>query len=124
MKARQKGLLNKIEIFNGDILSPLSRNKQFDLVIIGGVLEHVDLDKAVKNLSEYVKPSGYFLNAGVKNNFLGNLIGKIWEIHTFSKEKVITTFSNYHLNLKKYLLLPEKYFFIGLVKEAYIFRKS
>ena len=123
LKVKQKELSNKIEIFNGDVILPLSHNKQFDLVITGGVLEHVDLDKAVKNLSQYVKTGGYFLNAGVKNNMIGRFVGSIWRIHTFSKEKVINVFSNYNLNLEKYLLLPAKYFFMGLVKEAYIFKK-
>jgi ubiquinone/menaquinone biosynthesis C-methylase UbiE len=123
LKVKQKEFSNQIEIFNGDVILPLSQNKQFDLVITGGVLEHVDLEKAVKNLSQYVKTGGYFLNAGVKNNMIGRFVGSIWRIHTFSKEKVIKVFSNYHLNLEKYLLLPAKYFFMGLVKEAYIFKK-
>ncbi len=72
-KIKKKGLTNKIDIFVGDILLPISKNKQFDLVITGGVLEHVDLNKAVENLSQYLKSGGYFLNAGVRNNFLGKL---------------------------------------------------
>ena len=116
-------LSNNVNIFIGDILLPLSQNKQFDLIITGGVLEHVDLEKAVKNLSQYLKTGGYFLNAGVKNNLLGKIVGSVWHIHTFSKETVINTFSNYNLGLIKYLLLPVKYFFMGLVKEAYIFKK-
>lgn len=124
LKAKQKGLSNRIEIFNGDILLPLPENKQFDLVITGGVLEHIDLEKGVKNLSPYVKTGGYFLNAGVKNNLISKIVGSFWKIHTFSKEKVISTFSNHRLNLEKYLLLPARYFFMGLIKEAYIFKKQ
>ena len=122
LKAEQKGLLNQIEIFNGDILLPLPQNKQFDLVVTGGVLEHIDLEEAVKNLSQYVKLGGYFLNAGVKNNFIGNFVGKVWGIHTFPKERVIGAFAKHNLKLKNYLLLPLKYFFMRLVKEAYIFQ--
>ncbi len=123
IKVRQKELSNSINIFIGDILSPFSQNKQFDLIITGGVLEHVDINKAIKNLSQYIKTGGYFLNAGVKNNLIGKTVGGIWHIHTFSKEKVISAFLSYNLSAVKYLLLPGKYFFIGLVKEAYIFKK-
>lgn len=124
IKAERKGLLSRIDISSGNILLPLPQNRQFDLIMTGGVLEHVDLDKAVKNLSQYLKVGGYFLNAGVKNNTLGRIVGRFWGFHTFSKNKVINSFSNRGLNLIKYLLLPVKYFFMGLVKEAYIFKKS
>ncbi len=122
-KMEHKELSNRISIFIGDILSPLPQNKQFDLVITGGVLEHVDLDKAAKNLSQYVKSNGYFLNVGVRNNMIGKIVGSVWCIHTFPKEKVISALSSYNLGFVKYLLLPVRYFFMGLVKEAYIFKK-
>src|SRR3989338_699557 len=77
-KVKQKGLTNQIDIFVGDILSPTPKNKQFDLIITCGVLEHVDLNKAVENLSQYLKSGGYFLNAGVRNNFFGKTVSKFW----------------------------------------------
>lgn len=102
----------------------LKKNKQFDLVITGGVLEHLDIAEAIKSLSQYLKTGGYFLNAGVRKNFIGITAGKAWGLkNLFSKDKVIQVFQENDFTLLKYIILPVKYFLIRMAKEAYIFKK-
>lgn len=123
-KIEKRGLSARIDIFNGDVLSFLAQHKQFDLVITAGVLEHVNLDKAVRNLSQYVKSGGYFFNAGVKNNVIGSFIGSFWDIHIFAKETVVRAFSDQGLSLIAFLELPRRYFFMRLAKATFLFKKS
>lgn len=123
-KLKKTSMENSISIFEADILSPPPESKQFDLIITGGVLEHVELDRAIENLSKYLKFGGYFLNAGVQKNLFGKTAGKFWGLkNLFSKEEIIYAFRNRGLTLVKHSILPFKYFLARLAKEAYIFKK-
>lgn len=124
-KVKEKKLLNSVRLFRADIISPLPEvNEKFDLIITGGILEHVDIDKAVKNLSKYVKINGYFLNAGVEDSIKGKIVGIFWGFKPLPGDRVIEVFINSGFKLIKHLKLPKKYFIIGLVKRFYLFKKQ
>ncbi len=122
-KAEEKGVADRITRFRGSILEPIPGKKQYDLIMTGGVLEYVDLKQAVDNLSSDLKSGGYWLNAGVKNTVVGKLLGGIAGFRPYAKDHVVTTFTESGLSLNKYLNPPTKFFFMRLVKEAYIFNK-
>lgn len=124
-KLKARNLENSVKVFKADILSLFfENNKQFDLIITGGVLEHLDIIIAIKNLSKYLKTGGSFLNAGVRKNFFGKTAGKVWGLkNLFSKDETINAFKKNGYLMVKYIKLPIKYFLIRLAKEAYIFKK-
>lgn len=124
-KLKGRGLENLVKVFKADILSQIfENNRQFDLIITGGVLEHLDIVSGIRNLSQYLKTGGYFLNAGVRKNFFGKIAGKVWGLkNLFSKEETVNAFKENGYFIVKYIKLPLKYFLIRLAKEAYIFKK-
>ncbi len=118
------GLSQSVRTFIADIISPLPEtDKEFDLIVTGGVLEHVKIEEAVRNLSPYLKVDGYFLNAAVRDNVLGKLLGKIWGFRTYSKRENTEAFLSNGFALANFIRLPLRYFFIRLAKEAYLFKK-
>lgn len=124
-KLKERNLENSVKLSKADILSLTFENqKQFDLIITGGVLEHLDIVSAIKSLSKYLKTGGYFLNAGVRKNIFGKTAGKVWGLkNLFSKDEVAHAFQENGYTMVKYITLPIRYFLIRLAKEAYIFKK-
>ena len=125
-KIKKFGKENSVKVINADVLLPIPGiNQQFDIIITGGVLEHVGIDDAIKNLSQHLKIGGYFLNAGVRNNFFGKTAGKFWGLkNLFSKNELVEIFERYGFALIRHMALPLKYFLARLAKEAYIFKKQ
>lgn len=114
---RQYGLNNQIEVLNGDLTKPLPfQREQFDVIITGGVLEYVDPDVAVKNLSPYLKRGGYFLNSPVKDNLLGRTVAKLYKFKPHSRIANISAFTHNGFTLERMRSLP-------IIKEAHLFKK-
>lgn len=124
-KLKERNLENSVKVSKADISYLVFENdKQFDLIITGGVLEHLDIISAIKSLSKHLKIGGYFLNAGVRKNLFGKIVGKVWGLkNLFLKDEVVRAFQENGYSLVKYIKLPLKYFLIRLAKEAYIFKK-
>ncbi|MDA2920116.1 class I SAM-dependent methyltransferase [Desulfobacterota bacterium AH_259_B03_O07] len=96
----------------------------FDLIVAGGLLEYVDPDLTVRNLTRYLKTGGLFFNSPVKNNFWGRFVGLTMGFKPYSKEKNRKAFTDNCFTHIKELVLPIKYFPISLVKEGDLFRKD
>lgn len=117
------GYENRADIFVGNVLENISSERDFDLVITGGVLEYVAIEKAVQNLARYVGNSGYFLNSPVQDNWLGRLLAKFFGFTPHSSQENISAFERNGLKLYESVKIPWRFFPINLVKEAYIFKK-
>ncbi len=118
---KQQNLEGRARVFVGDALDSIAEKNDFKLIITGGLLEYVDIQKAVVNLSHYLCGGGYFLNSPVKNNILGNFIGKLSGFKPYSKQVNISVFTQNGFELQKIIKLPFRYFPICLVKEAHLF---
>lgn len=113
----KSNIKNKVEIFHADLTEPISRlNEQFDLIITGGVLEYVNMNKAIKNLEKYLSKNGLFLNVAVSDNILGQIVGKAWKFIPKSQKENVNVFTNNNFKLLKTLSFP-------LTKKAYLFKK-
>lgn len=117
-------LQERTKVFVADILQELSNNipNDFDLIMTGGVLEYVNAEKAVANLSKRLPKGGYFLNSPVKNNIWGKLVGKWMGFIPYAQESLLAAFSKNGFELVRKIKIPW-YFPISLVKEAYLFKK-
>lgn len=114
---QRKGLSDRVQTFTGDVTKPIPEiHQQFDLIITGGVLEYVNPEEAVKNLSQYLKPGGYFLNSPVKDNWLGGMAAKLYHFKPHSRGENINAFISNGYKLEKVVSLP-------IIKEAHIFQK-
>lgn len=128
MKKMKKNLLrhgfeNRATISVGDVLSNVSAGERgFDLIVTGGVLEYVDIRRAVKNLARYLSKGGYFLNSPVKDNWLGNLIAKWMGFKPHSVEENISAFELNGFKLQETITIPWRYFPICLIKTVHFFR--
>jgi SAM-dependent methyltransferase len=113
----KKGLADQVLVFQADVTHPLpSFNEKFDIIITGGVLEYVNIKKAVKNLSNYLRAGGYFLNTTVAKNIWGKLSGRFWGLVPYTRRENIEVFTSNGFTLLKLLKFP-------FTKEAHLFRK-
>ncbi len=118
------GFENRAQVFVGNVLENIKTDERdFDLIITGGVLEYVEIKQAVQNLARYLRSSGYFLNSPVRDNWLGNILAKWFGFTPHSSEKNILAFEENRLKLWKSIKIPFQYFPICLVKSAHIFQK-
>jgi ubiquinone/menaquinone biosynthesis C-methylase UbiE len=102
---------------------PQIEGDQFDLIVAGGLLEHVDTGFAIKNLSRYLRFNGIFFNAPVKNNLWGRLVGLTMGFKPYDDNVNVKSFTeNGFIHLKK-IPLSIKYFPISWVKEGHLFKK-
>ncbi|MSU55512.1 MAG: class I SAM-dependent methyltransferase [Candidatus Taylorbacteria bacterium] len=118
------GFENRAQVFVGNVLENINTDERdFDLIITGGVLEYVEIKQAVQNLTRYLRSSGYFLNSAVRDNWLGNLLAKWFGFTPHSSEKNISAFEENGLKLRESIKIPFQYFPICLIKSADIFKK-
>lgn len=114
---QRKGLSDRVQTFTGDVTKPIPEiHQQFDLIITGGVLEYVNPKEAVRNLSQYLKQGGYFLNSPVKDNWLGRIVAKLYHFRPHSREENMNAFTSNGYKLEKAVSLP-------IIKEAHVFQK-
>ena len=120
----RQGYESRANVFVGDVLTNINASgRDFDLIITGGVLEYVDIQKAVQNLARYLRNSGHFLNSPVRDNWLGKLLAKWFGFTPHSSEKNISAFEQNGLKLWKSVKIPLRFFPISLIKNAHIFKK-
>lgn len=118
----RKRFRNRAKVLVADVMGNLSEIEQnFDLIVAGGLLEYVDIGKAIKNLSKFSITGGYFLNSPVRNNVWGRLVGRFMGFAPHSKERNIEAFEQNGFKLQKIIKLPWRYLPISLVKEAHLF---
>ena len=116
---------SSVKTIVGDAREPLSDIEcdEFDLIVAGGLLEHVDPDPVIKNLSRCLRVDGLFFNSPVKNNFWGRVVGLTMGFKPYEDTVNIRSFTdNGFVHLKK-MTLPIKYFPISWVKEGDLFKK-
>lgn len=107
----------RVEVFTANIIEPLSlAGRRFDLIITGGVLEYVDIEKAAKNLSAHLDNGGHFLNVSVQDNIFGKIVGMMYGLEPNSTEENIRAFTGNGLTLVKDMSFP-------LTRKAYLFKK-
>lgn len=102
---------------------PEIEGDEYDLIVAGGLLEHVDAHLTIKNLSRYLRVNGLFFNSPVKDNFWGRLVGLTMGFKPYEESVNIKSFTdNGFIHLKK-IPLSFKYFPISWVKEGDLFKK-
>jgi malonyl-CoA O-methyltransferase len=108
-----------------DVLGDLTElEPPVDLVVTGGVLEYVDLRRAVRQLARYLRPGGHFLNAPVRDNLAGTLVGRWAGFKPYPARENVAAFAENGLVLLQTWRLPWRFFPISLVKEAHLFRSQ
>jgi 2-polyprenyl-3-methyl-5-hydroxy-6-metoxy-1,4-benzoquinol methylase len=120
-----RSLTNSVKTILSDARYPIPEieGEEYDLIVAGGLLEHVDTDLTVKNLSSYLRLNGLFFNSPVKNNFWGRVVGLTMGFKPYEDTVNIKSFTeNGFAHLKK-MTLPIKYFPISWVKEGDLFKK-
>lgn len=120
-----RSLTNSVNTIFSDARYPIPEieGEEYDLIVAGGLLEHVDTDPTVKNLSRYLRVNGLFFNSPVKNNFWGRVVGLTMGFKPYEDNVNIRSFTeNGFIHLKK-INLPIKYFPISRVKEGDLFKK-
>jgi len=117
------GYEDRAEVFVGNVIENINSERDFDLIITGGVLEYVDIEKAVQNLARYVRNGGYFLNSPVRDNWLGKLLAKFFGFTPYSSQENLSAFERNGLQLVKSIKIPLHFFPISLIKNAHIFKK-
>ncbi|OGF51753.1 hypothetical protein A3I27_03730 [Candidatus Giovannonibacteria bacterium RIFCSPLOWO2_02_FULL_43_11b] len=97
--AKKEGL-NNVKFFQNDLNFPgdlyeLEGGKKvsvsgefFKAVITSGVLEHVDIKKAIPQLSTLLLPGGMFLNIGVKKNPMVSVFEIMYKFKPNSTEEI------------------------------------
>lgn len=118
-------LQGSVDTLVADAREPLSDIEcdRYDLIVAGGLLEHVDPDDTIRNLSRYLRINGLFFNSPVKNNFWGRLVGLTMGFKPYDEIVNIKSFTdNGFIHLKK-IPLSIKYFPINWVKEGDLFKK-
>lgn len=118
------GYGNRTDVFVGNILENINNEQDFDLIITGGVLEYMNIEKAVQNLTRYVRNGGYILNSPVRDNLLGKLLAKFFGFTLHSSQENISVFELNGLGLLKPIKIPLRFFPISLIKNAHLFKKG
>jgi ubiquinone/menaquinone biosynthesis C-methylase UbiE len=115
---KQDAITGRLKFFTADLTGPLpALAGKFDLIVTGGVLEYVDIQQAVGNLSPYLQPDGLFLNVAVKNNLFGKLVASLYRLDLYTREHNIQAFTYNNFALVEVRQFP-------LAREAYYFRKT
>lgn len=118
-------LTNSVKTILSDARYPIPQieGDEYDLIVAGGLLEHVDTHLTIKNLSRYLRINGLFFNSPVKNNFWGRLVGLTMGFEPYEESINIKSFTdNGFIHIKK-IPLSIKYFPISWVKEGDLFKK-
>ncbi len=97
-------------------------SESFDLIVASAVLEHANLDVALKGLIKLLRPGGYLLIISMKNNFFGKIYGYIYQFKPISNllpsllknhncKITLIPFNKdeFPINLRRTGLLVEKY---------------
>lgn len=73
-------------------------------------------------MQRFLLTDGYFLNAPVKDNSLGKLIGKLCYFKPYKRNRNIEVFTKNNFVLDSVINLPW-YFSIATVKEGHLFKR-
>lgn len=116
------GFSDRVYVFTGSVTGKLGEvDEQFDAIVIGGVLEYVLPEKAVANLTRFLRAGGYILHVPVRDTVWGKFIGKLYRFTPYSRERIIKAFTSQGFVLKKTYTVP--YLPSASFKEAHIFQK-
>ncbi len=118
-------LKNPVKTVLSDARYPIPEieGDQYDMIVAGGLMEHVDIRLAIKNLSRYLRVNGLFFNSPVRNNLWGRLVGLTMGFKPYEESINIKSFTeNGFIHVKK-IPLPIAYFPISCVKEGDLFKK-
>jgi len=124
MNLKRKGWENRANVVPGDVMGQKpGMVESFDLIVTGGLLEYVDLQDAVRNLFAQLRSAGYFLNAPVRQNVWGRMVGRWAGFRPYLSQQNLEAFTQHKLLPVKTIRIPLRFFPICLVKEAHLFRK-
>jgi SAM-dependent methyltransferase len=124
-KLAARGLATSVRVESADVSRPLRfGDERFDLVVAGGVLEHVDPGAAVRNLAVSLAPDGTFLHAAIRDNVPGRFAAWFWRCRPLSRSRMIAAFGDAGLRLADETLLPRRYVLMRGAKEAFYFVRS
>jgi hypothetical protein len=81
---------NEVKMVTGQKL--IIEDNSLDLVVLGAILEHADLDQALPKLISMTKKGGYLVCVMMNTNMTGSLFGKIYRFTPVSPEKLAEKF--------------------------------
>lgn len=118
------GYQNRAIAFVGNVLEDIDTSERdFDLVITGGVLEYVTAEQTVQNLTRHLRINGYFLNSPVRDNWLGGMLAKWFRFSPYPSNKNISVFEQNGLKFLRAIKIPLWFFPISLIKDVHVFKK-
>ena len=120
-----RSLTKSVKTILSDARYPIRQieGEEYDLIVAGGLLEHVDTDLTVKNLSSYLRLHGLFFNSPVKNNLWGRAVGLTMGFKPHEDAVNIKSFTENGFIHLKTIPLSIKYCPISWVKEGHLFKK-
>lgn len=107
-RLHKQGFENRADVFAADITQPLQlKEEAFDLLIISGILEHVDPDSTIRSLTPLVKKHGYLLHVPLTDTPLAKLIAKIYGAKIRLRKEYHTYFTRHGWESVKLVEFPE-----------------
>lgn len=122
--AVERGFSRQVSTIAGDLQTILpALEETFDLIITGGVLEYVEPGTVMPSLRMLLAPGGFLLNASVRLNAPGKMLGKVMFFEPRNPDDLISVFEKGGFKLLRRLHLPHTlaYFPTSLVKEGQLF---
>lgn len=124
--AKKKRSAKSIDAVQGNILNLPFSEGTFDLVMTCGVLEYVDLEDGLRELSRVLKPSGKLVLLPVKAGFVGSVLEFLYNFKIHPLKEVKKTSQQYFnivgnhefpssepISWSKTIFLLEKKSFVG-----------
>jgi demethylmenaquinone methyltransferase/2-methoxy-6-polyprenyl-1,4-benzoquinol methylase len=89
----KKKKYSDVEVTQGNILTLPFAENTFDMVMTCGVLEYVNLDDGLKELSRVLKPNGKLVLLPVKAGIVGSMLEILYnfKIHPLNDVKAVST---------------------------------
>lgn len=118
------GFETRATVFTADILGDVPIHASpFDIIVTGGVLEYVPIERAVRHIGKHLAKDGYFLNSPVRHNFLGIVIGIFAGFKPYKRHQSIEAFTGQGFELVRKIAIPLRFAPICFIKEVHLFRK-
>jgi SAM-dependent methyltransferase len=122
---RRRSMDQRARVAVANVLGEIAGgDRPVDLIVAGGVMEYVDIRQAVQNLARYLRAGGHFLNAPVRDNLPGVLVGRWMGFKPHPARENLAAFTEGGFDLLQTWRLSCRFFPISLIKEAHLFRKQ
>lgn len=125
-KLREDAYDTRAHVFVADMEKPLPipADIQFDCMVASGVLEYGNLIEIVRNLTPYLKHSGYFFDAAIRDTLSGKILAAFWGCKPLPHSEILRIFLDAGFLSSEIPQLSHSYLLLRHVKEAHLFKRA